>query len=206
MIFKPFPFPAMKELSEVHLIHFPGLCSTHDNYFSALPFQNKHICSLMKRNSSKIHFPSWILCPGGGLQQCASWAWVIPFGWCHAPGWFRLPTMSLHESFSFPTDCRGNHQQSGSWSRWLSNWETQRSWIIAWEWMNRLWTQCCFLGFSLVLPLKQVEQGLNAVFIFQISRDITHVPRHEIWLKKKTNTYFKLPCSSNKLRPQSCAV
>lgn len=106
MIFKPFPFPAMKELSEVHLLHFPRLCSIRDNYFSALPFQNKYIFLLGEGRSRKIHFPSWILCLGGGLQQCASWAWVIPVGWSHTPGWFRLPTMSLHRSFSFPSDYR----------------------------------------------------------------------------------------------------
>lgn len=46
MILNLFPFPAMKESSEVHLLHFPSLCSLHNNYFSVLLFKNKHISSL----------------------------------------------------------------------------------------------------------------------------------------------------------------
>ena len=192
MILNPFPFPAMKELSEVHLLHFPSLCSSHNNYFSVLRCENKHISSLRKGGrrkdfSTKIRFAPWILHTMGGSQRQASWAWVIPHDWCHPPGLFRPLTMwfSLHKSLSFLTDYRGSHQQLGSWSRWLSDCrnpsELDCSLRVTKQTMNR---RLLFRIQRCIFSLSQAEPRLNAVFIFLISRDITHVPRHEISKKE----------------------
>lgn len=70
MILNPFPFPAMKECSEVHPLHFPSLCSLCNNYFSVLPFKNKCISSLKKRErEGRIFPPKFILLPEGVVHS-----------------------------------------------------------------------------------------------------------------------------------------
>lgn len=60
MISNPFPFPAVKELSEVHPLRIPSLCSPHNNYFSVLPFKTKRISSLKIKKEGKIFPPKLI--------------------------------------------------------------------------------------------------------------------------------------------------
>lgn len=166
MILNLFPFPDIKERSEVHPLHFPSLCSPH-NYFSVLAFKTKHI-SLLKKGgrrkdfSTKIHFAPWILCTRGGSQRHAFWAWVLPHDWCHPPGWFRPPTMwvSLCKAYLSPLTTGGAISNQDPDRGDSVTAETQVSWITAWGLLRRLWTRRCFLGFSVAFSHStRLNQG-----------------------------------------------
>lgn len=168
MILNPFPFPAMKECSEAHPLHFASLFSLHNNYFSVLPFKTKQISLLKQRREKEGFFYQSSFCSlsftykgwftvscflaMGSSTRLLSPPRVIQNS-CHV-------SQSLYELI-IPHLLKGELTAT----RILIK-VTQASWITAWGLLSRLWRRCCFLRFSITFPHSTRLSRLKGVFNF----------------------------------------
>lgn len=82
-----------------------------------------------------------------------SWVRVLPQDWCHPQGDSGLlpcESVSVRASLS-PLTTGGAISNQDPHQGDSVTAETQASWIAAWGLLSRLWTRCCFLGFSVAL-------------------------------------------------------